>query len=112
MTVVATDDWKNRIAPSLTAKVITFDFRFGDTESRKYRLVTLRFNGLDEFYMGNFSYQNPVMGIGLCAEPEEGDSEFRLRVEWGGTLMGHEAEFTCESIEVLSVEPYDPLGHV
>ena len=37
MTVVATNDWKNRIAPSLTAKVITFDFRFGDTESRKYR---------------------------------------------------------------------------
>ena len=112
MTVVESGDWTHRVAPSLTAKIMTFDYRSRDPEDRKYRLVTLLFQGINEFTMENFSYQNPVMGIGLCAEPEQGESEFRLRVEWGGTVMGHEAEFTCESIEVLAIEPFDPPGSV
>jgi hypothetical protein len=108
MSVVETGNWESRVPPSLTAKVLTVDFRFPDDPSRKYRLVTLRFHGIGEFYMENFSYQNPVMGIGLVPEPEGGATVSRLRVEWGGTVMGHETEFTCESIEVVSVEPFEP----
>jgi hypothetical protein len=108
MSVVATGNWESRVPPSLTAKVITFDFRFPDVASRKYRLVTLRFDAVEELYIENFSYQNPVMGIGLVAEPEDGAVVSKLRVDWGGTVMGYETQFTCESIEVLSVEPFEP----
>ena len=107
MQVVETGDWSGRVAPSLTAKILTFDFRYGDDKSRKYRLVTLRFNGVGDFHMEAFGYQNPVMGIGLIAEPEVGETAL-LRVDWGGTVMGHETVFTCESIDVLNVEPFDP----
>ena len=105
MTIVEIGDWSNRVGPSLTARVMTLDDRSGE---RTRRLVTLRFNDINEYYMENFAYQNPVMGIGLRAEPEDDEVEFRLRVEWGGTVMGHEAEFTCESIVVLSNDAFDP----
>jgi hypothetical protein len=102
----ATEDWARRRPPSLTAKVTLLDWRHSDASSRKYQLGTLRFNGISSFYMEAFGYQNPVMGIGLRAEPEEDEGDFALHVEWGGTVMGHEAKFTCESIDVLLVEPF------
>jgi Immunity protein 50 len=105
MEIIETEDWGGRRPPSLTAQVTLIDWRRNDASTRKYnQLVTLRFNGISSFYMEGFSYQNPVMGIGLRAEPEEGQGDFTLHVEWGGTVMGYEAEFTCESIDVLFVE--------
>jgi len=109
MKIVQSGDWSARVAPSLTAQVMTFDWRLGDDSDRKYRLVTLRFNGIEDFSMESFGYQNPVMGIGITAEPEEGEVSV-LRIDWGGTVMGHEAEFTCESIDVLDVQPFDPVS--
>jgi hypothetical protein len=107
--IIVTGDWAVRVPPSLTAKVILFDSRYGGLDARrKYRLVTLRFNGISRLNMELFGYQNPVMGIGLRAEPAVGDADPSVHVEWGGTVMGHEADFTCESIDVLSVEPFHP----
>jgi hypothetical protein len=107
--VVVTRNWAARVPPSLTAKVIVFDARYGDVPKRKYRLVTLRFIGISRFNMGLFGDQNPVMGIGLRAEsPADTGAGPNIHVQWGGTVMGHEADFICESIDVQSVEPFDP----
>jgi hypothetical protein len=106
--IIVTGDWAVRVPPFLTAKVILFDSRYGGLDDRKYRLATLRFNGISRFNMELFGYQNPVMGIGLRAEPAVGDADPSVHVEWGGTVMGHEADFICESIDVLSVEPFHP----
>jgi len=106
--VVVTGNWAARVPPSLTAKVIVFDARYGDVHKRKYRLVTLRFIGITQFNMELFGYQNPVMGIGLREEPSDIGAGPYIHVEWGGTIMGHEADFLCESIDVQSVEPFDP----
>ncbi len=106
--VVVTGNWAARVPPSLTAKIIIFDNRYYDVAERKYRLVTLRFNGISQFKMELFSYQNPVTGIGLRAEPTDDAVDPNVHVEWGGTVMGHEADFICESIDVQSVEPFDP----
>jgi hypothetical protein len=103
MEVVTTGDWSCRVAPSLTVKLVAFDALAGEPGNRSHRMITLRFNGIGEFYMENFGYQNPVIGIGLSPDPQTGEPS-RLRVEWGGTVMGYETEFTCESLEVLSVE--------
>jgi hypothetical protein len=104
--IIVTGDWAARIPPSLTAKVILFDHRIGDADDRKYRLVTLRFNGISQLSMELFSYQNPVMGIGLRADAADGRDGPNIHVEWGGTAMGHETDFVCESITVQSVEPF------
>jgi hypothetical protein len=106
--IVVTGHWAARVPPSLIAKVIVFDPRYGDVQEGKYRLVTLRFVGVSRFNMKLFSVQNPIMGIGLRPEPPDGGASPNIHVEWGGTVMGHEADFICESIDVQSVEPFDP----
>jgi hypothetical protein len=70
--------------------------------------VTLRFNGLNQFNMQWFSYQNPIVRIGLSMEIAPRQIDPSIHVEWGGTAMGHEADFYCDSIDVLSIEPFLP----
>jgi Immunity protein 50 len=106
--IVVTGDWASRVAPSMTAKAMVFDSRYGNVEDCKYRLVTLRFNGLNQFNMQWFSYQNPIMGIGLRMEIAPGQIDPSIHVEWGDTAMGHEADFYCDSIDVLSIESFLP----
>jgi Immunity protein 50 len=108
LAIAANGDWASRVAPSMTAKVMVFDSRCGNIEDCKYRLVTLRFNGLTQFNMQWFSYQNPIAGIGLSMEIVPGQTDPSIHVEWGGTAMGHEADFYCDSIDVLSIEPFLP----
>ena len=108
LSIIATGNWPLRVAPSMIAKLMVFDSRYGNVKDCKYRLVTLRFGGLSQFNMQLFGYQNPIMGISFSMEMTHGQVEPSIHVKWGGTVMGHEADFFCDSIDVISIEPFLP----
>jgi hypothetical protein len=93
------------VRESLTAQFYVFDWRYG-TESPPYRetLVTLLFAGFERFGLDRFSYQNPIISLGITYEYSENLKKELFAVDWGGCGIC-EVSFTCESIAVLAVEP-------
>jgi hypothetical protein len=70
--ITETNAWYEFIRESLTAQFYVFDWRYG-TEYPPYRetLVTLRFAGFERFGLDRFSYQNPIIRLGITYEYSE-----------------------------------------
>jgi len=102
--VVRTENWTDRIPPSLTVKFFVFDNRFADDDPRrKPSEVTIKFCELDQFEIDGFNHQNPILGLGICLVYSPERRQHMFLVDWGGTALKHEVRFLCESIHVESV---------
>ena len=107
--VFETADWDEVVLPSVTVKFFVFDSRVSyDSPARNNRLATIRFDGIQDFWLEHFSHQNPIMGLAIHKAKGREDAEQFLEVEWGGTAMAFETKFLCKAIAVLDVVPFDP----
>lgn len=104
--VLETGEWERRIPESLTATFYVFDFRYSDDNAnRKPTKAVIRFEGLEDFEIDGFNHQNPIVGLGIKYLFSKNLNKNLFSVDWGGTGIRHEASFTCELIQVMSVEP-------
>jgi hypothetical protein len=104
--VVETGEWGQRVPPSLTAILYVFDFRHADDNpARKPTKAVIRFEELEDFEIDGFNHQNPIVGLGIKFHFSKNMNKNLFSVDWGGTGIKHEASFTCERIQVMSVEP-------
>jgi len=104
--VVETGEWDRRIPPSLTATLYVFDFRHAsDNPARNPTKVVIKFEEFEDFEIDGFNHQNPIVGLGIKFLFSKNMNKNLFSVDWGGTGIKHEASFTCERIQVMSVEP-------
>jgi len=108
MKVFETRVWSEIVHPSLTVVFYGFDVRYSpDEPNRKPMLITMRFHGtFGRFALDGFNHQNPIVGLEIIFEYSENLEKNVFAVDWGGTGMHHEASFSCERVEVLSVEEF------
>ncbi len=74
-------------------------------------LAELLFHDVEDVKIDGFNYQNPIMGLGMRLVRQKGRRSPTIAVEWGGTLMRHDASFLCDRITVVRVMDLDPFGY-
>jgi hypothetical protein len=96
--------------PSLTSRIHVFEMtsEIGPTGAyvlRHHTLLTLRFEGVNLDYIRYFNHQNVLFSLDISTVDEDKNGTSWYEVSFD-TSYGCEAAFRCQSITVLSVEPF------
>lgn len=111
---------KEKDFPSLELKVHLWEMTdevdaSGYFVTTKHTLATLRFLEIDELHLVGFNFQNAIFALSIEPIMNEGQgpsviqqsSLMRVEIE---PAHGLSASFICQSMEVVSTEPYLPPG--
>ncbi len=77
----------------------------GSYNLRYQSLVKILFQKITNLQLSNFNHQNALFGLKISDLPKPSDENAKFEVRFIGAY-GVEADFKCETIEVLSVTPY------
>lgn len=95
--------------PIMTVKLVLWNLTSrvnanGYLETERHTLAILQFSDVDNLTMSGFNYQNAIMGLQIERQGNEGRTEFKVTFD---PAFGMGCEFSCGSIEVLNVMPWD-----
>jgi len=106
------DEGRPLTGPNLTLTMHVFRLEvLPDDPRRDNTLVAFLFKGMNGLRLLDFNHQNSVIELAIALHYSENlnTDVFSVHLKQG---FGIDCSFECESIEVLSVEPFKPLWGV
>jgi hypothetical protein len=98
--------------PELEVQLHVFEMtanvtKAGFYELRNHTLATLLFSGVDQLCLEDFNQQNVLYGLTLTDISDRQLDVLKWEVSFDSSF-GLSSQFLCETIEVLSAEPFNP----
>jgi hypothetical protein len=103
-------DESKLVGPSLEAKIHVFEMTSEVDERNRYVLknhvaVTIRFIEIYNLSMKDFNHQNVLQGLNIDDISDPQFERIKFEVSFDG-IFGISVRLQCNSISVVSVEPY------
>jgi hypothetical protein len=96
--------------PKISLTLYAFDYRYQPDESkRKNCKLVLIFDGVELNYIRNFNHQNAMADFNMDKFYSKRLKQDRYKIKFGE--FGGLVCFTCSSVKVESIEPFNPIDY-